>query len=73
LTRNRVVAFSAFVARCGAIKGWDRRNQFYFIMLQSLACITVSILDLPFESAAEYSGHFCFMASGKMSSSSNIR
>jgi excinuclease ABC subunit A len=34
---NRVVAFPDISLAAGAIKGWDRRNQFYFQMLQSLA------------------------------------
>src|SRR4029078_10357392 len=32
-----VVAFPELSLASGAIKGWDRRNQFYFQMLQSLA------------------------------------
>ena len=34
---ERVVAFPHLSLASGAIKGWDRRNQFYFQMLQSLA------------------------------------
>ena len=34
---KRVVAFPHLSLASGAIKGWDRRNQFYFQMLQSLA------------------------------------
>jgi excinuclease ABC subunit A len=34
---RRVVAFPDLSLASGAIKGWDRRNQFYFQMLQSLA------------------------------------
>src|SRR5215475_7544987 len=34
---KRVVAFPELSLASGAIKGWDRRNQFYFQMLQSLA------------------------------------
>ncbi|MFX6035822.1 hypothetical protein ABTE74_20795, partial [Acinetobacter baumannii] len=33
----------------GAIKGWDRRNQFYFQMLQSLAAFYDFDLDSAFE------------------------
>ncbi|WP_163571037.1 hypothetical protein, partial [Klebsiella pneumoniae] len=32
---KRVVAFPNLSLASGAIKGWDRRNQFYFQMLQS--------------------------------------
>ena len=34
---RRVVAFPELSLASGAIKGWDRRNQFYFQMLQALA------------------------------------
>ena len=34
---KRVVAFPELSLASGAIKGWDRRNQFYFQMLQCLA------------------------------------
>ena len=34
---KRVVAFPQLSLASGAIKGWDRRNQFYYQMLQSLA------------------------------------
>jgi len=34
---KRVVAFPDLSLASGAIKGWDRRNQFYYDMLQSLA------------------------------------
>jgi excinuclease ABC subunit A len=34
---KRVVAFPHLSLSAGAIKGWDRRNQFYFQMLASLA------------------------------------
>jgi excinuclease ABC subunit A len=34
---RRVVAFPDLSLASGAIKGWDRRNQFYFQMLQCLA------------------------------------
>ena len=55
---KRVVAFPHLSLGAGAIKGWDRRNQFYFIMLQSLATHYDFDLDRPFGgAAAEYSGH----------------
>ncbi|HYL17553.1 MAG TPA: excinuclease ABC subunit UvrA, partial [Burkholderiales bacterium] len=34
---KRVVAFPHLSLASGAIKGWDRRNQFYFQMLQAIA------------------------------------
>ena len=35
--RKRIVAFPKLSLSGGAIKGWDRRNQFYYQMLDSLA------------------------------------
>ncbi|MEJ5211253.1 MAG: excinuclease ABC subunit UvrA [Burkholderiales bacterium] len=46
---KRVVAFPHLSLASGAIKGWDRRNQFYFQMLQSLAMHYGFDLDTPFE------------------------
>jgi excinuclease ABC subunit A len=45
---KRVVAFPHLSLAAGAIKGWDRRNQFYFQMLQSLAKHYDFSLDAPF-------------------------
>ena len=49
---KRVVAFPNLSLASGAIKGWDRRNQFYFQMLTSLAKHYGFDLDKPFEQAA---------------------
>jgi excinuclease ABC subunit A len=46
---KRVVAFPHLSLASGAIKGWDRRNQFYFQMLQSLALHYGFDLDQTFE------------------------
>ena len=46
---NRVIAFPELSLAAGAIKGWDKRNQFYFQMLQSLASHYTFDLDLPFK------------------------
>ena len=46
---KRVVAFPHLSLASGAIKGWDRRNQFYFHMLQSLALHYGFDLETPFE------------------------
>ena len=46
---KRVVAFPHLALGAGAIKGWDRRNQFYFMMLQSLATHYGFDLDQSFE------------------------
>ncbi len=45
---KRVVAFPQLSLASGAIKGWDRRNQFYFQMLQSLAKHYAFDLEKPF-------------------------
>ncbi len=46
---KRIVAFPNLSLASGAIKGWDRRNQFYFQMLSSLAEHYGFDLDVPFE------------------------
>ncbi|MHB8914291.1 MAG: excinuclease ABC subunit UvrA [Thiobacillus sp.] len=49
----RVVAFPHLSLASGAIKGWDKRNQFFFMMLQSLASHYGFDLDKPFEDLPE--------------------
>jgi excinuclease ABC subunit A len=46
---QRVVAFPQLSLASGAVKGWDRRNQFYYQMLESLAAHAGFDLDTPFE------------------------
>jgi excinuclease ABC subunit A len=46
---KRVVAFPQLSLAAGAIKGWDRRNQFYFQMLQSLAQHYGFDVETPFQ------------------------
>jgi excinuclease ABC subunit A len=50
---KRVVAFPHLSLAGGAIRGWDRRNQFYFSMLTSLAQHCGFDVDAPFESLPE--------------------
>ncbi|HEY0338420.1 MAG TPA: excinuclease ABC subunit UvrA, partial [Burkholderiales bacterium] len=45
---KRVVAFPELSLASGAIKGWDRRNHFYFQMLQSLAAHYGFDLEKPY-------------------------
>jgi len=45
---KRVAAFPELSLASGAIKGWDRRNQFYFQMLQCLAQHYSFDLETPF-------------------------
>jgi excinuclease ABC subunit A len=47
---KRVVAFPHLSLAGGAVRGWDRRNQFYFSMLVSLAQHYGFDVDTPFES-----------------------
>jgi len=46
----RVVGFPSLSLASGAIKGWDRRNAYYFAMLESLAAHYKFDIDQPFES-----------------------
>src|SRR3982750_4384015 len=50
---KRVVAFAQLSLASGAIKGWDRRNQFYFQLLQSLAKHVGFDVDRPFNKLPE--------------------
>src|SRR5574340_727 len=45
----RVVAYPHLSLAAGAIRGWDRRNQFYFQMLASLAAHFKFDVEIPFE------------------------
>ncbi|MEO7760347.1 MAG: excinuclease ABC subunit UvrA, partial [Casimicrobiaceae bacterium] len=61
---KRVVAFAHMSLGSGAIKGWDRRNQFYFSMLQSLSSHYQFDLDKPFEKLPEKIGNAILYGSG---------
>ena len=50
---KRVVAFPTLSLASGAIKGWDKRNQFYFQMLSSLAVHYKFDLETAFEELPE--------------------
>src|SRR5271169_2501893 len=50
---RRVVGFPHLSLASGAIRGWDRRNQFYFQMLQSLAKHYDFDLERPFDRLPE--------------------
>jgi excinuclease ABC subunit A len=55
----------------GAIKGWDRRNGYYFAMLESLAKHYKFDMDAPFESLpASRCSRWCCMARARKKSSS---
>ncbi len=50
---KRVVAFPHLSLASGAIKGWDKRNQFYFQLLQSLSEHYEFDLEIAFEGLPE--------------------
>ncbi|MGA8147443.1 MAG: excinuclease ABC subunit UvrA [Gallionellaceae bacterium] len=62
---KRIVAFPTLSLSSGAIKGWDRRNQFYFQMLNSLAKHYDFELDRPFESLPENIQQILLYGSGR--------
>lgn len=50
---ERVVVHPEFSLSSGAIRGWDRRNIYYFQMVESLAAHYKFDMDAPFESLSE--------------------
>jgi len=62
---KRIVAFPHLSLGSGAIKGWDRRNQFYFQMLQDLAKHYDFDIELPFEELPEGVQNTILYGSGK--------
>ena len=50
---ERVVAFPSLSLASGAIKGWDRRNGYYFAMIESLAAHYGFDAEAPWESLPE--------------------
>jgi excinuclease ABC subunit A len=62
---KRVVAHPTLSLAAGAVKGWDRRNQFYFQMLQSLAAYYEFDIDTPFDELPEKVRKLILFGSGK--------
>ncbi|KQV51613.1 excinuclease ABC subunit UvrA [Massilia sp. Root335] len=62
---KRIVAFPNLSLASGAVKGWDRRNQFYFQMLTSLASHYGFDLDKPFEQLPKPAQEAVLFGSGK--------
>jgi excinuclease ABC subunit A len=62
---KRVVAHPSLSLAAGAVKGWDRRNQFYFQMLQSLAAFYEFEIDASFEDLPEKVRKILLYGSGK--------
>jgi excinuclease ABC subunit A len=61
----RIVAQPHLSLAAGAIKGWDKRNQFYFQMLESLADHYGLDLNTPFEQLSDASRQLLLYGSGK--------
>jgi excinuclease ABC subunit A len=62
---KRVVAFPELSLASGAIKGWDRRNQFYFQLLQCLASHYGFDLERPYSELPESVQHAILHGSGR--------
>ncbi|MFN4117766.1 excinuclease ABC subunit UvrA [Acidovorax sp.] len=61
----RVVAFPTLSLASGAIKGWDRRNGYYFAMLESLARHYGFDVEAPFETLPATVQHAVLHGSGE--------
>ncbi|MCX8521216.1 MAG: excinuclease ABC subunit UvrA, partial [Rhodoferax sp.] len=62
---ERVVAFPTLSLASGAIKGWDRRNGYYFSMLESLARHYRFDIDTPFDALPKTVRHAVLYGSGE--------
>lgn len=62
---EKVVAHSELSLASGAIEGWDKRNQFYFQMIQSLAAHYDFDVETPWDKLPEKIQHILLHGSGK--------
>ncbi len=62
---TRVVAYPHLSLASGAIRGWDRRNQFYFQLLASLAAHYGFDIEKPFETLPEDKRQIVLYGSGR--------
>ena len=62
---KRIVAYPGLSLAGGAIKGWDRRNQFYFQILLGLAEHYEFDIDKPFDQLAATTQQLILFGSGK--------
>jgi excinuclease ABC subunit A len=62
---KRIVAFPNLSLASGAVKGWDRRNQFYFQMLSNLAAFYEFDIDTPFEQLPAEAQQVILFGSGR--------
>ena len=60
----RIVAFPSLSLASGAVKGWDRRNGYYFSMLESLAKHYAFSIDTAFENLPANVQHVVLHGSG---------
>ena len=65
LDPKRVVAFPDLSLAAGAIKGWDRRNQFFYDMLQSLSKHYGFDLDAPYHELSDEIKNIVLHGSGQ--------
>ena len=61
----RVVAFPSLSLASGAIKGWDRRNAYYFALIENLAKHYQFNVDAPFEQLPEATRDIVLHGSGE--------
>ena len=61
---SRIVAFPSLSLASGAVKGWDRRNGYYFSMLESLAKHYAFDIDAAFENLPANVQHVVLYGSG---------
>ncbi len=61
---ERVVAFPSLSLASGAIKGWDRRNGYYFALIESLAEHYSFDVETPFEQLPDAVRHVILHGSG---------
>ncbi len=62
---HRVVAFPSLSLASGAIKGWDRRNAYYFNLIESLARHYGFDVDAPFETLPQHLRDVVLQGSGQ--------
>ncbi|MEO7030736.1 MAG: excinuclease ABC subunit UvrA, partial [Herbaspirillum sp.] len=62
---KRIVAFPNLSLASGAVKGWDRRNQFYFQMLSNLASFYEFDIETPFDQLPEEARQVILFGSGR--------
>jgi excinuclease ABC subunit A len=62
---KRIVAYPGLSLAGGAIRGWDRRNQFYYQLLQGLAQHYQFDIEIPFEQLGDDIRQLVLFGSGK--------